>query len=229
MSKILFILTSHDRMLNGEATGLWAEEHAVPYLAFTQAGHEVTVASMAGGRVPVDPKSKPAPEQAFAWKRALDRLADTPAFDTLDDSAFDAVYLPGGHGTVFDLPYDKKLHDLLFRFEASGRVIAAVCHAPAVFAGMRRTDGTPFIAGRHVAAFTDAEERAVDGTEKVPFLLETRLKQLGAIHHAKADWTPNVIRDGRLVTGQNPQSSAAVAEQVLHLLSRRQVFETLAA
>lgn len=218
MSKILFILTSHDRMLNGEPTGLWVEEHAVPYLAFTRAGHQVTVSSIAGGRVPVDPKSTPTPEQAEAWKEAIAQLSDTPAFDTLDADPFDAVYMPGGHGTVFDLPYNRKLHDLLFRFEATNRVIAAVCHAPAVFAGMRRADGTPFIAGRNVAAFTDSEERAVDGVTKVPFLLETRLKQLGAIHHPAADWTPNAIRDGRLVTGQNPQSSGAVAAQVLALL-----------
>lgn len=218
MSKILFILTSHDRMLNGEPTGLWVEEHAVPYNAFTKAGHEVVVTSVAGGKVPVDPKSTPSAEEAEKWADAIAVLADTPAFDTLATDGFDAVYMPGGHGTVFDMPYNKKLHDLLFHFDSTGRVIASVCHAPAVFAGMRRTDGTPFIAGRHVAAFTDAEERAVDGVEKVPFLLESRLKELGAIHHGAADWSPNAIQDGRLVTGQNPQSSAAVAELVLRLL-----------
>lgn len=218
MSKILFILTSHDRMLNGEATGIWLEEHAVPYLAFTRAGHNVTVASMAGGKVPVDPKSAPSLEQAAAWGQAVAMLADTPAFDTLDTDSFDAVYLPGGHGTVFDMPYNKKLHDLLLRFDAAGKVIAALCHAPAVFAGLRRADGTPFIAGRHVAAFTDAEERAVDGVSKVPFLLESRLKELGAIHHPAADWASNAILDGHLVTGQNPQSSAAAATLMLGLL-----------
>lgn len=218
MSKILFILTSHDRMLNGEPTGLWLEEHAVPYLAFTAAGHEVVVSSIAGGTVPVDPKSEPTPEQGQAWSRATAALVDTPAFDTLDTSGFDAVYLPGGHGTVFDMPYHRKLHDLLFGFDATGRVIAAVCHAPAVFAGMRRADGQPFIGGRKVAAFTDAEERAVGGDTKVPFLLESRLKELGALHQPAADWTSNAVRDGRLVTGQNPQSSGAVAALVLDLL-----------
>ncbi|MFV3076869.1 type 1 glutamine amidotransferase domain-containing protein [Niveispirillum fermenti] len=218
MSNILFILTNHGHMLNGEPTGLWLEEHAVPYLAFTRAGHKVTVASVAGGRVPVDPKSAPTPEQADAWKEPAALLADTPAFDTLDAGAYDVVYLPGGHGTVFDMPYNKKLHDLLFRFDATGRVIAALCHAPAVFAGMRRPDGSPFIAGRNIAGFTDAEERAVDGVSKVPFLLESRLTELGAIHHPAADWASNAIRDGRLVTGQNPQSSAAAAELVLGLL-----------
>ena len=218
MSRILFILTSHDRMLDGEPTGLWLEEHAVPHLAFTAAGHDVVVSSVAGGTVPVDPRSAPTAEQRDPWKAAIEALVSTPAFDTLDTDGFDAVYMPGGHGTVFDMPYNRKLHDLLFRFDEAGRVIAAVCHAPAVFAGMRRPDGTPFIAGRNVAAFTDAEERAVHGEAQVPFLLESRLKELGAIHHAAPDWHPNAIVDGRLVTGQNPQSSGVVAEHVLALL-----------
>lgn len=218
MSKILFILTSQQHMLDGTPTGIWLEEHAVPWLAFTAAGHEVVVSSVAGGTVPVDPKSTPTPAQAAAWQAAIATLADTPAFDTLDADGFDAVYLPGGHGTVFDMPYHGKLHALLARFDAAGRVIAAVCHAPAVFAGMRRPDGTPFIAGRRVAAFTDAEERAVGAVEQVPFLLETRLRELGALHQGAPDWTSLAVRDGRLVTGQNPQSSAAVAAEVLQLL-----------
>lgn len=218
MSKILFILTSHDRMLNGEPTGVWAEEHAVPYRAFTEAGHEVVVSSVAGGDVPVDPNSQPTPEQADAWKDGLAALSATPAYDTLDTAGFDAIYIPGGHGTVFDLPYNKKLHDLIFRVEERGGVIASVCHAPAVFAGMRRADGTPFIAGRKIAAFKDSEEHAVGAVDKVPFLLESRLKELGAVHIAADDWSSNAVQDGRLVTGQNPQSSAAVASLVLGLL-----------
>lgn len=218
MSKILFILTSHDRMLNGGETGLWLEEHAVPCLALTAAGHEVTVASVAGGTVPVDANSAPTDEQAAEWQPAIAALENTPAFTTLDDSAFDAVYLPGGHGTVFDMPYNKALHDLLFRFEDTGRVIGAVCHAPAVFAGMRRPDGRPFIEGRKVAAFTNSEERAAGAVDKVPFLLETRLKELGAEHEGADDWTAKAVRDGRLITGQNPQSSGEMAELLLELL-----------
>ncbi len=218
MSKILFILTSHRHMLDGTPTGIWLEEHAVPWLAFTAAGHQVVVSSVSGGAVPVDPKSAPTPAQAEAWQAPIAALADTPAFDTLDAEGFDAVYLPGGHGAVFDMPYHGKLHALLQRFDDAGRVVAAVCHAPAVFAGMRRADGTPFIAGRRVAAFTDTEEHAAGAVEQVPFLLETRLRALGALHQGAPDWTGQAVRDGRLVTGQNPQSSAAVAAEVLALL-----------
>ncbi len=220
MSRILFILTSHDFLLNGEPTGLWLEEHAVPYVALTSAGHEVTVTSVAGGDVPVDAKSIPKGEEAKAWTEAAEKLKATPAFDTVDAATFDAVFLPGGHGTMFDMPFNRRLHDLLFQFDAAKKVIAAVCHAPAVFAGMRRRDGTAFVAGRNITGFTDAEEVAVDCVSKVPFQLESRLKAIGAIHHAAPNWTSNVIQDGRLITGQNPGSSAEVAARLIAELTK---------
>lgn len=218
MSRILFILTSHDRLLDGKPTGLWLEEHAVPFMAFTEAGHEVTVTSVAGGDVPVDPNSTPSPDQAAAWAPAIAALKDTPAYDRIDATGFDAVYLPGGHGTMFDMPFNRRLHDLLFAFADAGRLVAAVCHAPAVFGDMRRPDGTPFVKDRRLAAFTDSEEAAVGGTHNVPFLLETRLKQLGALHEGAADWNVKAVQDGRLITGQNPQSSGEVARLVLAAL-----------
>lgn len=218
MARILFVLTSHAHLLDGTPTGVWLEEHAVPYGIFTEAGHEVVVTSVAGGDVPIDPKSAPDAEHSGRWAEAIAALKNTQVFDRVDPAGFDAVYIPGGHGTVFDMPYNRRLHALLADFEASGRVVAAVCHAPAVFAGMRRSDGSPWIAGRRVAAFTDSEERAAGGTQTVPFLLETRLKELGALHQGVADWQPLAVADGRLVTGQNPASSAAVAQQVTALL-----------
>jgi putative intracellular protease/amidase len=215
MKNILFILTSYDRLLNGEKTGVWLEEHAVPYRAITGAGHRVTVASVSGGAVPVDPKSQPSADQATLWADAAATLAATPAFNTLDADSFDAVYMPGGHGTMFDMPFNAGLHRLLLRFEDSGRVIASVCHAPAVFGGFYRADGTPFVAGRTLAAFTNSEEAAAGGTDKVPFLLETRLKDLGATHSPAPNWSSHAVQDGKLITGQNPQSSGAVAEKLL--------------
>ena len=128
------------------------------------------------------------------------------------------MYLPGGHGTMFDMPENAQLHDLLTTFHEQGKPIACVCHAPAVFTGMKRTDGKPFVAGRRLAAFTDAEERAVGGEAKVPFLLETRLRELGADFSGADDWETNVVEDGRLITGQNPQSSAAVAAALIEVL-----------
>lgn len=219
MSAVLFVLTSNDRMSNGDPTGVWLEEYAVPWMRLTEAGHEVTVASVAGGDVPVDPNSEPNEEQAREWSEAIRRLRGTPALDTCSADDFDAVYLPGGHGTMFDLPDNQQLHELLLRFDEQGKVIACVCHAPAVFSGMQRRDGQPFVAGRRVTAFTDSEERAVGGEEKIPFMLEGRLRELGADVSTGGDWASHVVVDGRLITGQNPQSSEAVAGKLLTTLA----------
>ena len=218
MSHVLFVATSHDRMQTGDPTGLWLEELAVPCNELTRAGHCVTVASVAGRGVPVDPNSEPDERQAREWSEAIDGLRDTPSIDEVEADDYDAVYLPGGHGTMFDLPDNERLHALLGAFERAGKPIACVCHAPAVFTGMRRDHGQPFVAGRAVASFTDSEERAVGGESRIPFLLESRLRELGADFHGADDWQSNAVRDGLLITGQNPQSSAAVAARLIEAL-----------
>ena len=218
MSRILFILTSHDRLLDGKPTGLWLEEHAVPFMAFTEAGHEVTVTSVAGGDVPVDPNSTPSPDQAAAWAPAIAALKDTPAYDRIDTTGFDAVYLPGGHGTMFDYLGSEDLARLVERFDREGKIVAAVCHGPAGLVSAKKADGTPLVAGRRVSGFTDSEERAVGLDQAVPFLLETRLRELGGKHEGGPDFAPFALRDGNLVTGQNPASATRTAELVMEAL-----------
>lgn len=221
--RILIITTSAATMGDsGKPTGLWLEELTTPYYAFQDAGAEVTLASISGGRVPVDPGSvKPEGENDPSVERALKdadfqaRIAETPRFDTLDTAGFDAIVLPGGHGTMFDYPDSAALAKLVADYDAAGKVVAAVCHGPAGLVGARRADGTPVVAGRRVAAFTDSEERAMGLEEAVPFLLASRLQDLGAQHESGPDFEPFVLRDGNLVTGQNPASAEPLAKLVL--------------
>jgi putative intracellular protease/amidase len=133
----------------------------------------------------------------------------------VDAAAFDAVFLPGGHGTMWDLPVDAGVQRAVEQAEAAGRVIAAVCHGPAGLVTARRADGEPLVAGKRVTAFTNAEEDAVGLTTVVPFLLESRLRELGADFVSGPNWLSLAVRDGRLITGQNPASSAAVADHVM--------------
>lgn len=216
--KILIIVTSADRMTSGKPTGLWLEEFAVPYLTFKRAGAVVTVASPKGGAAPVDERSAPKAEQKAAWAEASAALASTKALSTIDPAAFDAVFLPGGHGTMFDLPGNATLGRVLEAFDAKGAVIAAVCHGPAAFVGPKRNDGKPLVAGRKMTAFTDAEERAAALDKEVPFLLESRLRELGAKFETAPNFQSHAIRDGRFVTGQNPASSEEAAKLVLEAL-----------
>ena len=226
MTRILIVTTSADRMTPGtEPTGVWLEELTTPYYAFRDAGAEVTIASIQGGPVPIDARSVNAPgendasvERYLADEALKAEVAATPAFTAIDPDGYDALFLPGGHGTMFDYPVSEGLAHLVERFDRAGKVVAAVCHGPAGLVAARKADGTPFVAGRKVAAFTDSEERAVGLENAVPFLLESHLKELGAAHQGGPDFKPYAVRDGRLVTGQNPASATRTAELVMEAL-----------
>lgn len=229
MTRILMIATSADRMTPGtEPTGVWLEELTTPYYAFRDAGADVTLASIKGGAIPVDERSvnadgeNDASVERYLKDEALkNEVANTPAFGSLDTTDFDAVFLPGGHGTMFDYPGSEELARLVEQFDREGRIVAAVCHGPAGLVSAKKPDGTPFVAGRRVAAFTDSEERAVGLDQAVPFLLETRMKELGAFHEAGPDFQPSALRDGNLVTGQNPASATRTAELVIDALKAK--------
>lgn len=216
-TSVLMVVTSADHMTNGKATGIWLEEFAVPYQLFTQAGYEVIVASPKGGQAPIDPGSA-ADAHASEWTDASAKLTATVSLDTVDAAGFDAVFLPGGHGTMFDLPHNPVLSKVLGAFAARNKIIAAVCHGPAGFLGVTRPDGQPLVAGKTVTSFTDEEEAAVNLTQAMPFLLETELRKGGAKFVPGDKWASHVEVDGKLVTGQNPASSKAAAEAVITLL-----------
>lgn len=214
---VLMVLTSHDRIDDEHETGVWLEEFAAPYQLFSEAGYSVTVASTKGGPVPVDPRSFPESPSDIE-RKALDRLKDTVSLrDVAGD--FDAVFFPGGHGTMYDLPENPYVTELVERFARDDKVIGAVCHGPAALVGPRRADGTPFVSGRRIAAFTNGEEAEVGLDRVMPFLLETQLKDMGAQVATDHNWADNVVVDGKLVTGQNPQSSAHAAREIIRLLS----------
>ena len=217
--RVLIVATSCNRLLSGHPTGLWAEEYAVPYLAFTEAGLDVVVASPAGGAVPIDEKSRPSDREAKDWAPALAALRSTAPLTTVRDETFDLVFLPGGHGPLVDLATDAVLQDLLSRQDAAGRLIGAVCHGPAGLLHVQRRDGSPLLKGRRVTGFTDTEERLAGLHDKVPFLLEDAMKAQGAdFHSALLPMLSHVERDGNLLTGQNPKSSHAIAKAMVEAL-----------
>jgi putative intracellular protease/amidase len=225
--KILMILTSSATMgETGEPTGLWFEELATPYYAFIDAGASVTLASIAGGPAPIDPRSvKPRGENEASVDRFLSdetasaALKVTIPVNDIGVSVYDAVFLPGGHGTMWDLPGSTELAALLTSAWAQGKVVAAVCHGPAGLVNAQDETGAPLVSGRRVTGFTDNEERAVDLDAVVPFLLESRLRELGGRYESVADFQSFAIADGQLVTGQNPASSALTAKLTLDALA----------
>lgn len=217
---VLMVVTSHDRIDDAHPTGLWFEEFAVPFQMFHDAGLRIAVASPKGGAVPIDPRSMPENTEASEVKAALDVLANTASLASVDLDAFDAVFFPGGHGTMYDLPDNPQVAELVGQFADADKVVASVCHGPASLVGATLADGTPVVKGRRVTAFTNEEEAAVELDKLMPFLLESRLRELGAQVETAAQWADHVIVDGKLVTGQNPQSSASAAKAVIALLAK---------
>lgn len=220
--KVLIVLTSHDQLGNtGRKTGFWLEELAAPYYALKDAGAEIVLASPKGGQPPLDPKSNEADFQTDDTRRfeadaiANAQLAATLRLDSVAQADFDAVFYPGGHGPLWDLAEDRNSVALIENFLAAGKPVALVCHAPGVLRHVQTAQGRPLVAGKQVTGFSNTEEAAVELTDIVPFLVEDELKAQGGIYTKGPDWAAYVVSDGLLITGQNPASSAASAQQLI--------------
>jgi len=218
MSKVLVVLTSHDRLGDtGKKTGFWLEEFANPYYILKDAGLDVTLASPKGGQPPLDPKSDDPASQTEATRRfkadpeAQKALANTMKLADVSPDEYDAIFYPGGHGPLWDLSEDRDSIHLIETLYAAGKPVAAVCYGPAAFRRAKAPDGTPLVRGKSVTGFSDSEEAAVGLTDIVPFLVEVMLKQNGGDYSKAADWQPYAVTDGNLITGQNPASSAETA------------------
>jgi len=216
--RVLIVVTNCDRIDDTHPTGIWFEEFAIPYMEFKSNGFEVTVASPNGGVAPLDPRSTET-EEASNWTEAQEALQHTKALASLEAADFDAIFLPGGHGTMFDLPESAELQKLLSTFAEANKVIAAVCHGPAGFVGAKLADGTSLVAGKTITGFTNEEERAVELDQLMPFLLETKLRELGGQFVVQPNWSDHIEQDGNLITGQNPQSSKSAAQAVVSALN----------
>jgi len=226
--KVLIVLTSHDQLGNtGAKTGFWLEELAAPYYVLKDAGVDITLASVKGGQPPLDPKSNDAGFQTDATRRfeadaqAKAALATTRKLSDVSVDDYDAVFYPGGHGPLWDLAEDAHSIALIERAYASGKPVAAVCHAPGVLRHVKAPDGSPLVKGKNVTGFTNTEEEAVGLTTVVPFLVEDMLKANGGRYSKAGDWQPYAVEDGLLITGQNPASSERVAHVLLGQLRSR--------
>lgn len=232
MSEILMIVTAADALTLSDGTvhptGFWAEELVVAHRALTGAGHRVTIATPGGRPAPVDPGSL-SPQivgsaetvvelQAYLATIA-DELAHPVALASVRAADFAALVLPGGHGPMADLAHDPELGRLLTEADATGRLIAPFCHGPAGLLSAVDADGRFLFAGRRLAVFTDEEERTGGTGERTPWWVASTLAERGAIVEAGEPWSSFVVRDGTLISGQNPQSSAEVAAALLDALA----------
>ncbi|MBR0238422.1 MAG: type 1 glutamine amidotransferase domain-containing protein [Thermoguttaceae bacterium] len=230
MDKILFVITNHDELNNGAPTGVWLEEYAVPFMIWRYAGYEIDVVSLKGGRAPVDPYSMPDKgyctemfrDKMDSYTRQLSeaqsKLEDTICLIDVDASQYLAVYYPGGHGCLWDVCQKRESVRLLEDFILQEKPIFAICHASGVLAAPKGDDGLNWIKDRSVTGFSNAEEAFLGLEDEIPFSVEDKLIDAGALYSCEKPAGSFVIEDGRLVTGQNAKSSWELAKKALHVL-----------
>ncbi|HTU70888.1 MAG TPA: type 1 glutamine amidotransferase domain-containing protein [Candidatus Baltobacteraceae bacterium] len=174
MPKILMIVTGHSRIDAEHPTGLWLEEYSIPWHAFREAGFEIVTATPHGGHAPIDPRSLEGADPNDLARKDLEQTVTLR--EAGDATDHDAVFIPGGHGTMFDLATFDPLKTLLSEFDAQGKIIAAVCHGPAAFVDAIRTgEAATLVAGKTITCFTDEEERAVK-LDKVDYRSEPAIQ-----------------------------------------------------
>jgi putative intracellular protease/amidase len=225
MKKILMILTSHAEMENTDSkTGLWLGEFTEPYYEFIDKGYEVTLASPKGGEPPIDPLSKITENITASNRRfqddqiAQNKFSNTLKLDEVNIAEFDGLFIPGGHGPIWDLATNETSGRIILDFFASNKPVAAVCHGPAAL--LKAAELQPgLLKGKKVTGFTNTEEAMAFRSDNVPYKLETRLKELGAdFHAALVPYTAHIEKDGLLITGQNPSSATPTAQALIKAL-----------
>ncbi|RCU45307.1 type 1 glutamine amidotransferase domain-containing protein [Corallincola holothuriorum] len=223
--KVLMVLTSHSQMGDtGKPTGYWLAELTHPYYALADAGFEVTIVSIKGGKAPIDPNSlteEDAENQRFlADAKLKQQIENTATLASVNPADYRAVVYSGGHGTMWDFPNNPDVNSVSAAIYEQGGVVAAVCHGPAALLDTKLSDGSYLIAGKQVTGFSNLEEEQIELTQVMPFLLQDQLIERGASFSKAAPWQSKVVADQRVVTGQNPQSAKLLGETVAALLKK---------
>jgi putative intracellular protease/amidase len=201
-------------------TGSFFPEIAHPVGVLDRSGIAVEFASPLGGKPPEDGfDGDDSAQAAFLGSKAYRRLSRSRRLSEVDVLDYDAVFFPGGLGPMVDITGNPEVQATVINAWNAGMIVAAVCHGPSAFLGVALDDGTPLVRGRHLTSFS-AEEEEGYAQDDVPFDLEAALREEGALYEATGPWQPNLVVDGRLITGQNPQSGTVVGEALTEALKR---------
>lgn len=225
--KVLFVLSSHDKytLENGQIkeTGYYLPEVTHAWEVLEKAGYEIDFVSPKGGKAPVYGVDLEDPINKKFWENPVYRKKVENTFlpSQIKAQDYQAIYYAGGHGTMWDFADNEILAKLAATIYENNGVVAGVCHGPAGLVNIKLKNGDYLVKGKKINAFTDEEERLVQLEKVVPFLLETKLIERGAIFEKSAPWQKHVVADQRIVTGQNPASAKAVGEEMLKILEKK--------
>lgn len=219
--KILFVVTSHGEFgKTGKPTGYWLSEVTHPWSVLGKE-YEIDVVSPKGGNPPVTgfDLSDPINKQFWENPEWQEKMHHTMTPSQVNPADYKAVFYAGGHGALWDLTWDWDIAALTRQIYENGGFVSAVCHGPAGLVNVYLSNGLPLIMGKKMDAFTNDEEKANGTAGEVPFLLQTALESRQCVFDQAGLWADHVVRDGRLITGQNPQSALTLGQTLLDALS----------
>lgn len=231
MSNILILLSAAATWTRADGSayesGVWAEEFVVMDETFRTAGLTVDIATPGGVRATIDPHSmnpdvigQDNVDHFQAYLESIeDRMAAPLMLADVVTSRYDAVVIPGGHGPVEDLYKDADMGRVLAEAERASKIIAPVCHGQAALLAAKDGDGKWLFADRRMTAFSDEEEVELGTADNAPWLLADTLRKTGARYEKGPNWGAFIVRDGNLITGQNPASSKPLADAVVAALN----------
>lgn len=220
--RVLAVVSSMARTLEDRyRAGYELTELSRAWWVFEAAGFEVHVASPDGGEAPrvVDDDLVDADYAFLNDPATRAAIGDTRTLAGVDPADYAAVYVVGGKGAMFDLHGNPDLQRIIADVYGRGGVVAAVCHGPAALLGVEVVPGRRLLAGRRVTGFSNAEERFLmdDPVRYLGFLLQDALDAEGEFVEGPM-YLEHVVTDGRVLTGQNPWSTWALAEATVRAL-----------
>lgn len=230
--RILSIVSNTAR-LKGFPVGFFGEEMTRAFLIFTEAGHQVDLASPKGGEVMIDTHSDPrTPGGAYAddlitlgfvhHAKFGPMLKQTLPISAVSVDDYDAVWVAGGGGPLLTFKDDPALHRLIADFYESGKIVALICHGSSLLLWTRLSNGRLLAEEKKWTGFTDEEEDEVNRAFGMTLNDYTIQGEAAGIANTtflcQGANEPFAIRDGRLITGQQQYSSGLTAELVLDAL-----------
>lgn len=219
---ILVLVTNHATLgETDEANGTYSPEltHAVD--VFVKKGFSYDIASIKGGSAPLygtDIEGDEVNETVLADSDFQAKIEQTKVAADVDFGQYDAIFYPGGFGLLSDLASDEQVAKQTAKAYEAGAIVGAVCHGPAGLLPITLSNGKKLIEDIAVTGFTREEEVEFGTIDKIPFLLEESLVRTAGRYVKVAPWGEFVTAENKVVTGQNPASAHAVAEEMVKLV-----------
>jgi len=229
MKKALIVVTNHTAFDDPKTqpTGLWLSELTHFYDVLKNSDIAMDIVSPKGGKVLIDERSlgrfvlNKATKSRHQDPKFMSLLENTKSLSDVDSTNYDILYFAGGHGAMWDFSNNDEINTLICEMYEGGKIISAVCHGVAALQSVLLSDGEYLIKGKKGTGFSYFDETIIGLKRFVPYNLELSLKEKGMLY-SKAFFPlkGHVVVDGRLITGQNPNSTSKLAEQALQVMNK---------